>query len=63
MQQDDLIPVSEVVKLVSERLNFSPRHTQERVMKRSDFPKPVLQVGRRRLYSKEPVLKWLKVKH
>lgn len=62
MTTDDLISKTKVAELLTQTLEICPRHATERVMKRSDFPKPVLQVGRRAVYLRQSVLKWLGLK-
>lgn len=62
MEIDELLPNTKVAEIVAQSFGVSLRHAQERIMKRGDFPKPARQHGRRSVYLKTAVFKWLGVK-
>lgn len=59
MTTDDLIAKKDVIELISQKMQLSPRHVGDRVIKRPDFPRPRRQTGRSSVYAKQDVEKWL----
>ena len=62
MTIDDLIPKKEVIEMITKTANLSDRHVRDRVLKRSDFPKPRKQLGRASVYARQDIEKWLGIK-
>lgn len=61
MTTDDLLPKRDVVELIAKKLACSERHASERIMRRSDFPKPRKQAGRLMAFARQDIERWLLV--
>lgn len=62
MTTDDLLPKSQVIALIAEKMEVSTRHVADRILKRSDFPKPRRRIGHACVYARQDVEKWLGIK-
>lgn len=52
------------VELVATYLGLTPKHTRDAVIKKPDFPKPVVNASRRtRLWNAEDVKQWAAKPH
>lgn len=59
MDITDLIPRQQAIELVATTLKQSIRHVSDRVLKRTDFPKPRKKVGRAELYGRPDIERFL----
>lgn len=62
MSDLNLMPKKEVIELISKATGLSERHIAERVLKRSDAPKPKAIIGTKKAYYKPDIYKFLGVK-